>query len=58
MLVSLFSVNGMGQKGKCTNFAKLNMAWNENLRFLFLYTLLYIGGVAHAFRADSVEVSL
>ena len=28
------------------------------LRFLFLYTLLYIGGVTHAFRADSVEVSL
>ena len=28
------------------------------MRFLFLYTLLYIGGVAHAFRADSVEVSL
>lgn len=28
------------------------------LRFVFLYTLLYIGGVAHAFPADSVEVSL
>ena len=35
MLVSLFSVNGMGQKGKCTNFAKLNMAWNE---ICLLYT--------------------
>ena len=28
------------------------------LRFVFLYTLLYIGGMAHAFPADSVEVSL
>ena len=42
MLVSLFSVNGMGQKGKCTNFAKLNMAWTEIFEIcVFIHLIIY-----------------
>ena len=55
---AFFSLPAAGTKRKSINFATLNTAGMKALRFLFFFTLLYIGNLAQAFRTDSLEVGL